>query len=718
MDDVLRQVVGVFAEEVREQAQKIAAAVLAMETDPSARAAHIEELFRQAHSLKGSSSSLGIEELERLAHNLEEALMPLRRGFGELTPALVDATLRATDAARLRADGLVADSPLGEAEARAAALDLQQLAERGEGVSDTPPAAETQPAETPAAPAAEADPETLRVQLSNLAALERRLDDLRALRGRMDRNTTNATLVMQTLERMWQKTRERARGGDVEPIGPDALYQLLRQVGSLRRDLVDDVEVAQAHAVELDDNLRRMRMVPAVLLGEPLTRAVREACRRSNKDAKLEFTGGDAQIDRRLLEELKNPLIHLVRNAVDHGVESSVVREAVGKPPRAAVTVTVEQRGRDVVIEVRDDGRGVDLTKVRAKAVERALLSAADAERLTEREVYDLLFRPGFSTAEQVTELSGRGVGLDVVRDAIVRLHGRIDLSSQPGQGTSFVLHVPLTIAASETMILEEGGRTFALPLSSVERIVRARPDELHGMGGRTFYHLDDQPIPVVRLSRLLGLTERHEGSPFRTLAVVRGAAARAAVVCERILGSNDLVLRPLPPELTRLPLLGSAAIMPNGQAIFVLAPRALVDAAGASRDEVRPTRLAADPWTILVADDSITTRSLLRNALEASGFRVRVAADGDEALRLALAEPIDLVVSDVRMPRLDGFGLCARLRADPRTAKLPVVLFSSLDSDEDKRRGTASGANAFLTKGAFDRGHLLDVVSSLIRGA
>ena len=725
MDDVLRQVVGVFAEEVKEQAQKIAAGLLAMEADPQSTATHLEELYRQAHSLKGSSSSLGLEDLERLAHNLEEALMPLRRGRGTLTRKLVDAALRATDAARVRADGLISDEGAGKEEVQAVAALLLSLADAGEGAhpddanKSTTPGDGTQAADAPAAvaPSGGDDGETLRIATTRLVALERRLDELRAVRGRLDHRAASATSLMAELERLWRGARAHLQGDEEARVTPDALYQVLRQVGSLRRDLFDDAELAQANAFELDENLRAMRMVPAALLEEPIRRAAREALRRVDKDARVEFRGGEGQIDRRLLEELKNPLVHLVRNAVDHGIESSVVREAVGKSTRATIIVSVEQRGPDVYIEVRDDGRGVDVGQVRQKAVERGVVTAEAAPRLTESEVYDLLFLPGFSTAEQVTELSGRGVGLDVVRDALDRLHGRVELRSLPGQGATFLLVVPLTVAASEIMLIEESGRPFALPLSSIERIVRAQSSELRVVGGRTLYHLDDEPIPVVRLSRLLNLTERHEGSAYRTLAVVRGAGERAAVVCERLLGSRDLVLRPLPPELQKMTLLDAAAILPNGQAIFVLSPRALAQAAGETRPEPAHPRSRRQQGTILVADDSITTRSLLRNALEASGYRVRTAADGDEALRLALAEPFDLIVSDVRMPRLDGFGLTARLRADVRTARLPVVLFSSLDSEEDKRRGSASGANAYLTKGAFDRGQLLDVVTSLIRG-
>jgi two-component system chemotaxis sensor kinase CheA len=537
------------------------------------------------------------------------------------------------------------------------------------------------------------------------------------MRGRLDQRLSTTAILQQLLDRLWRE--ERAAAGPRSRVTAEALYQLLRQLGALKRDLADDAELAQLNAVDLDDDLRALRMVPATLLAEELQRAVREACRRTEKEALFELCAGAVQLDRRLLAELKNPLLHLVRNAVDHGIESPVLREALGKAARAQIVVAIEQRGRDVIIEVRDDGRGIDAAAVRDKAVSLELVSADEAARLADAEVHELLFRPGLTTAAQVTELSGRGVGLDVVRDSVLRLGGRVCLRTEPGRGTTFELTVPLTVATSEAMLIEEGGRPFALPLGSIERIVRVQPSQLRSVGGRTLFLLDDQPLPVVRLARLLGMTERHEGSPYRTLAVVRGQSGRAALVCERLLGSRDLVLRPLPPELQTLQLLETAAILPNGQAIFVLSPRVLVEAASEPDRAALPiTPRPGEPGTILVADDSITTRSLLRNLFEGSGFRVRIAADGEEALRLATAESFDLVVSDVRMPRLDGFGLTARLRADARTARVPVVLFSSLDSDEDRRRGSTSGANAYLTKGAFDRGQLLDVVTGLIRGS
>jgi two-component system chemotaxis sensor kinase CheA len=722
VDKMLRQIVGVFADEVREQARKVAAALLAAEADPTQAVGHMEELYRQAHSLKGSSSSLGIEELETLAHQLEEALMPVRRGRGRLTPSVVDIALRAMDAARLRADGLVADSALGLVEVQASVAELEVLARIGPEIASADAVARETVGDAAVAEAATAlpaadEPEVLRIAASRLQTIDRRLEELRAVRGRLDQRLSTTAILQQLLDRLWRQ--ERAATGERSRATAETLYQLVQQIGALKRDLADDADLALANALDLDDDLRALRMVPANLLAEPLQRAVREACRRTEKEALFELAAGAVQLDRRLLAELKNPLLHLVRNAVDHGVESIVVREAIGKPSRARIVVAIEQRGRDVVIEVRDDGRGIDATAVRDKAVSLGILSEDEAARLPDAEVHELLFRPGFSTAAQVTELSGRGVGLDVVRDSVSRLHGRVCLRTELGRDTTFEITVPLTVATSETMLIEEGGRPFALPLGAIERIVRVQSSALRSVGGQTMFLLDDQPLPVVRLARVLGMAERHEGSTYRTLAVVRGPSARAAVVCERLLGSRDLVLRPLPPELQNLKLLETAAILPNGQAIFVLSARALVEAAHEQRAPAAPSaRGPGEPGTILVADDSITTRSLLRNVLEASGFRVRIAADGEEALRVAMAEPIDVVVSDVRMPRLDGFALTARLRADPRTAQLPVVLFSSLESDEDRRRGSSSGANAYLTKSAFDRGQLLDVVTGLIRGS
>jgi two-component system chemotaxis sensor kinase CheA len=531
---------------------------------------------------------------------------------------------------------------------------------------------------------------------------------MRTQRGRLEAHAGSMAALVESLERLWRIARSQSTGT------AEALYQLLRLAAGLRRDLLDEAELAHSTVLQTEDDLRAMRLVPATLLVESLERALRDACRRTEKEARLSFVGGETNLDRRLLEQLKVPLLHLVRNAVDHGVEPKEVREAIGKPP-ATVTVAIEQHGREIVIRVRDDGRGIDVAAVRRQSVERGFLDEDAARSLPDEAVYELLFRSGLSTAETVTELSGRGVGLDVARQAVLKLNGVIKVASAPGQGTTFTFCVPLTVSSSEVMLIEESGRLFGLPQSCLDRIIRVRAEELISVGRRLHVRVEGQSVPVTPLAPLVSLTARHEGAPRRTVAILRAGTARLGLICERFLGSYDLVLRPLPLELQALTLLGAAAILPTGQPVLVLSPTELL--AASEKDVVARTSERRSE-TILIADDSITTRTLLRTALEASGFRVRTASDGDEALRLALSEHFDLVVSDVRMPRLDGYALTNRLRAHPRTARTPIVLFSSLDKEEDRRRGVACGAQAYLTKAAFDRGQLLEVISSLIRGA
>lgn len=730
MDELLREVIDIFVAEVREQADRIAQALLLMEQQPSKIPTEIEELYRQAHSMKGSSASLGVEELSLLAHHFESALLPVRRHRAPLTAEMVDLGLKAMDAAKLRVVGLQADSDVGLAEVRALTDRLERLAAAQPSASPSGAATEArevpvplvsvdevgEPVQSPQesdptathAPATDA-PDTVRVSIDKLAQLVQHTDDLRRLRGQLERHHTDVTTLARNVERL---LRHASKGG--EPLSrktTEELSQFLRGLRALRRDLLDDSEALQATTSELDDGLRAMQLLPATLLQQPLHRAVREACRATGKEAALRLFGEDVFLDRTLLEAIKTPLLHLVRNSVDHGIEDVAVREAIGKPALGRIAVNIEQRGSQVEIAVTDDGRGLDVARVREVAVQKGLLSAAEANRLDENESYALLLRPGFSTKEEATELSGRGVGLDVVNTTVRKLHGSLQMSSQPGQGTTFLISVPLTVAASRLLLLDEQDHTFALPLPAISRIALPRREELVKVGNQTVYYIDDQPHTVIGLSKLLGLTYSGEAPSRQPLLLLRGTGG-VAIACDRLRGENDLVLRPLPVELRRLSLLSAVAIVPSGPALFVLSPQALISAAASLRkvQDVRSRR-----QTVLVADDSITTRSLLRSVLESGGYRVRTAADGDEALRLARGEPIDLLVSDVRMPRLDGISLLAKLRSDARTSKLPVVLFSGANNEEDRQRGLAAGASAYLAKSDFERGHLIDVVTQLL---
>lgn len=732
MDDMLGQVLGIFVAEVREQAQSIGDALLAMEHDAALIPARIEELFRHAHNLKGSAASLGVSELEALAHELESALTGVRRRKEPLTTALVDVGLRAMDAVQQRTAGLLASSDEGMDAVAARTAELRAFTSRPAG-SAPPARAEQEPPPSVPVPApardrsAEAapsepallgdDPSSVRLPAELLLAFERRTDDLRALQGRLERHARELAHTGQLLERLTRELASTEPGGQPGGRGPSLGRREARQVArtlrSLRRELLEDAESLQGASSEFAEALRALRLVPASLLRQPLVRTVRDACRLAGREAELVLTGDHVFLDRALLEELRSPLVHLLRNAVDHGIEPAAARIAQGKAPCGRIQLRLAQEGGQIIIAVSDDGRGIDPAAVRERAVARGYVTAQAAEELDEQGTYQLLLRSGFSTAEQITALSGRGVGLDVVRESVERLSGRLHIASQPGRGTTFTLAVPMTLLLAQVLLLEEPDGLYALPQASVERILLVPHGALQALGKRTVYKGEQETLVVARLASLLGGRGAREWPARLPLVVVAHGEQRVALTCERLVGEAELLLQPLPLELRRHAALSAVALRPTGEVLLVLNPavlaqRALDASLSASVPSLR---------TVLVADDSITTRSLLRSVLESGGYRVCTAADGEEALRLLRSEAVDLVVSDVQMPRLDGIALVERLRQDARTARLPVVLFSSADSEEDRRRGAASGAAAYLTKGAFDRGQLVDVVNNLLRG-
>ena len=641
MDDLLREVIDIFVAEVREQADRVAQALLTMEQQPSLIPAEIEELYRQAHSLKGSSASLGVDELAQLAHQFEAALLPVRRLKIPLTREMVDLGLKAMDAAKLRVVGLQADNDVGLAQVHELAEKLEQLAAHHEIAAEPAPgraaekevfAPEVQPTtqadqETGAAQVsvpvfATESPDTVRVQVEKLARLIHRTDDLRRLRGQLERHHNEVALLVRACEKLKQHL-----GGTTRQIGEEFAH-VMRGLRALRRDLFDDLESLQVTTTEMDDGLRAMQLVPASMLQQTLSRAVREACRSTGKEASLNIVGEEVRLDRTLTESIKAPLVHLVRNAVDHGLEDVSIREAIGKTAVGNVTLSFVQRGSQIEISVSDDGRGLDGAQIRQTAVARGFLSETQCAALTEDETYSLLLRPGFTTRDHITELSGRGVGLDVVNTAVQKLHGTLQVFSSPGQGCSFVVTVPLTVAASRVLLIEEQDHIFALPLPAIHRIALPSAEELTQIADQTVFYMNGQPHTVVSLSQLLGQTHTGEARMRKPLLLLRGASG-VAIACDKLRGENDLVLRPLPVELRQLNLLSSVATVPSGPVLFVLSPQGLAQTAMKLRFFQGSQGRRK---TVLVADDSITTRSLLRSVLESGGYRVRTAAAGDEA--------------------------------------------------------------------------------------
>jgi two-component system chemotaxis sensor kinase CheA len=424
---------------------------------------------------------------------------------------------------------------------------------------------------------------------------------------------------------------------------------------------------------------------------------------------------------------MKDPLIHLLRNCVDHGIETPDVRARVGKPARAAITLAVSQvNGSTVEILVSDDGAGIVAEKVKESAIKHGFLSADDARQLGDAESHALIFHAAVSTSPIITRLSGRGLGLAIVREKAEKIGGRVSVESQPGQGTRFRIVLPSMLATFRGVLIEAAGRLFVVPTAHVERVARVKAADVQTVEGREAIALSGRAVARVRLADVLELphaalprAERNGEPPASTPVVVIGAGdQRIAFAVDAVLGEQEVLVKRLGNPLSRVRNIAGATVLGSGRVVPILNVADLLKSArrtGSSAARVAAAAKPAEATTVLVAEDSITSRMLIKSILESAGYKVKTAVDGMEAFTLLRAEKFDLVVSDVEMPRLNGFDLTARIRADKKLAELPVVLVTALETREDRERGIDVGANAYIIKSSFDQSNLLDAVRRLV---
>ncbi len=590
--------------------------------------------------------------------------------------------------------------------------------------------------------------ETIRVSVKKLDALMGQLSELLVTKIRAEQRLSQMH-QFQTALAQWQKewlsvrstygrlTRHGVGDGGQAQLGKDtfrildyvgANQERLREINTLVNDLSREYANDTMHMAlvidELEEEIKRVRMLPLSTITGPFARMVRDLAQNANKEAVLQIVGGDTELDKRVLEQIKDPLIHLLRNAVDHGLETPEQRQAAGKPRIGTITLTAEQMGKDVVIAVADDGAGLDTAAIRQVIARH---SQIDVTTMTEAEVVEAIFKVGVSTSPIVTDISGRGVGLDVVRRNVEALHGRIDVDWKTGAGSTFTLILPLTLTGSRGLLVRAANQLFAIPLNNVERIEDVHANEITTLEGHDTVRYAGHPLTLVRLGDVLQLPRAAAQHANERIPVVILAAAerRLAFAVDELFGEQEVVIKSLGRQLSRIGGIAGATVMGSGQVVLILNVSDLIKMAmhGERRAvfeaALEEAALASDGRSqrhILIVDDSITTRTLEKNILEAAGYRVELATDGQEALNAIASNGLpDLVVSDVAMPRLDGFGLTQRIKTDPRTAHLPVILVTSLDSPEDKRRGIEAGADAYITKGAFDQNNLLDTIQQLI---
>jgi chemosensory pili system protein ChpA (sensor histidine kinase/response regulator) len=501
------------------------------------------------------------------------------------------------------------------------------------------------------------------------------------------------------------------------------ITEVLTQLDGFVRRVDGDIDEFTKLAHRLQDEITQARMVPIGNLYTRLSRTVRDAAKAVNKKVELTLAGAETELDNNIIQQISDPLIHLVRNAVAHGLERDEERYALGKSDSGNVAVRAYHRGNHIYIEVEDDGRGIDYEKVRKTAVEHGLLSAEAAAELTERELLDLLFQPGFSTAPRKTELAGRGVGLDVVKANLAQLNGEIEIETQKAYGTRFTLKVPLTLIISQALFVRCGSSMFALPLAFVEEIRRLKITEVEDVGGRLLTKVRDVVTEIVRLDSALGLEPIQPINGYFRMVIVNVAGRQVGVVVEDVVRKDEIVIKSLGEFLRNLKMFPGATIAPDGSLILLIdvnrlvageaiEHRPLMTSANAARVFAPGSAAVAngaipqeaidfvpEEKLVVLVDDSISVRKFVGRMLEKAGYRVKLAADGLEALEIVTQTRCDLVVTDLEMPRTNGYELLSHLRQDPQTRNIPVMVVTSRAGAKHRDRAMKEGAAAFLTK-------------------
>ncbi|HYG70171.1 MAG TPA: response regulator, partial [Anaeromyxobacteraceae bacterium] len=629
---------------------------------------------------------------------------------------------RAAPIARRIADAFPRLGGEGAQSAKAAAAvagDLVALRAALEAKDAPPPA----PAEREApANSGGASDKSIRVLASTLDSLARQLELVSLAESRHHRRArevgtaeTAARDVIRLLEGVAHELRDAGDAAREAELAA-AIARLRGTAADLKRLAHEgqrEAEQQRLVGTVIREDLRALRMVPAAMVLEPLRRTVREVAGRLGKEVRVELFGGDVRLDRRVVDELRDPLLHLVRNAVDHGIESAAARRAAGKPEAGRLTVSVEPRGNRVAFVVEDDGGGLDVERIRSSAVRKGLVDAAAAARLSDAEAVRLVFKQGLSTAQQVTEISGRGVGLDVVQDCLTRLQGSVDVSFERGRGTRFELELPLTLAATAAILFRVGRDVAALPADTIERVLLLGPGDVGTVAGRPMVKVGDEQVPYATAAQVLGVAPGESRRKAQPALVLSMAGQRVAVAVDDVLGQQDVVVSALGSRAAKVTHLAGASMLDDGRVVGVLAAGEIFRRAQPAG--TTPRAQGPQKTKIVVADDSLTTRSAMKALLEIAGYSVLPAADGEEALALLRESNARLVVSDVQMPRLDGLGLARRVKSDPRTRATPVILVTSLDAPEDRAAGLEAGADGYLVKREVERGKLLELVRQLL---
>jgi two-component system, chemotaxis family, sensor kinase CheA len=751
------RLLAMFRVEAEEHLDLITAGLLELEKTSAVerRTAVVESVFREVHSFKGAARSVNMSEVEALCQSMESIFALWKRGELEVSAELYDTLHRAVDGLKLLAamsDENRAASPKGQIDRLSKQL-TELLQGSSSGRQNPTNNGQTYSMAAPSEPlvaAAEERPasmETVRIATAKLDAVLLQAEELLSVKLATSQHAAELRDINAALarwKREWAKVQPevRAMGRNLEENAQDAggrngrftkitefldwsfqaFTELDGQMAAMAKSANQDHRTLGLMVDELLLDMKNVLMLPFSSVLHTFPGLVRELSRDQAKEVDLVIEGGEIEVDRRILEEIKDPLIHLIRNCIDHGIEKPAEREQKNKPRLGTIRIAVSQLdGNKVQVLISDNGRGIDRAKIKVSALKLGLIAQAEADGLSDPETFALVFRSGVSSSALITDLSGRGLGLAIVREKAEKLRGTITVDSQVHGGTTFRMVLPLTTATFRGIPVRVNQDFFVLPAATVERVARVKQEKIKTVENKDTIELDGKTISLVRLADVLELPRKdttednHNGVP---VVIISQHGKRIAFLVDNIVDEQEVLVKTLGRQLSRVRNIAGATVLANRKLVPILNVSDLMQSAVrvSGRTAQVPALEKDQPSrkSVLVVEDSITSRTLLKNILETAGYNVNTAVDGVDGFTQLRSREFDVVVSDVEMPRMNGFDLTAKIRADKKLSEMPIILVTALQSREDRERGMDAGANAYIVKNSFDQSNLLEVMGRL----
>ena len=781
MDD-MKEIMEDFLIEAFELIEQIDHDLVELESNPEDLEL-LNRIFRVAHTVKGSSSFLNFDVLTELTHHMEDVLNKARKGELKITPDIMDVVLESVDMMK----GLL-ESIRDNGSDAAAGIDIKNICVRLTQISEgeAPSAASEAPAAAPApepvkepepaTPAEEAAPEVSDAELSKLSDSEveaeierllkvRKAEDQarRASKGIAPKSPEEIAPAASAAPAPAPKpapSRERDADKKVPAASSGAVAQeqtirvevkrldhLMNLIGELvlgknrLLKIYDDVEeryegekfleelnqvVSSLSLVTTDIQLAVMktRMLPIAKVFNKFPRMIRDLSRDLGKQIDLEISGEETELDKSIVEEIGDPLVHIIRNSCDHGIEDPETRKAMGKPEKGLVQLKAYNEGNHIVVEIVDDGKGLDADMLKSKSIEKGIITEREADAMSEKEAFGLIFRPGFSTAAKVTNVSGRGVGMDVVKTNIEKLNGIIDIESEVGKGTVMKLKIPLTLAIIQSLLVGTQEEFYAIPLASVLETVRVPIDDIYTIDGKNVLRLRDEVLSLVRLSDVFGVEKVFDGGDHTYVVIIGVAEAKLGIIVDTLVGQEEIVIKSMGDYLQNIPGIAGATIRGDGRVTLIIDVGAMMEMAKDIKVDIRAeiedsTKAKEKPsdYKVLIVDDSKMDRTIMQKALEPTGVTIIEATNGVEALNVIKSgeHSFDAILIDIEMPRMDGYTLAGEIRKYSKYRNLPLIAVTSRTSKTDRLRGVEVGMTEYITK-PYSAEYLENVVRKNIK--